>query len=101
MSLGVLAAIGHGIALPALMFVFGDLTNSFINQAISRSIVAPLNNGTVNCSLGKPCRIMLELLHTSLLLYGYTNIEIIVSFLYVVHLCDYLVGNVVVCSSFM
>ncbi len=50
MALGAVAAILHGSALPLLMFVFGDLTNSFINQAISRNITTMFNNGSYNCS---------------------------------------------------
>ncbi len=50
MAMGSLAAIIHGSALPLLMFVFGDVTNSFINQAISRNITTTFNNGSYNCS---------------------------------------------------
>lgn len=51
MFLGSVAAIGHGFALPALMFIFGDLTNTFINRAITQSVVVPLTNSIdVNCS---------------------------------------------------
>ncbi len=45
-----MSAIIHGSALPLLMFVFGELTNTFINQAISRNITTIFNNGTYNCS---------------------------------------------------
>jgi len=50
MTIGAIAALAHGTALPLLMFVFGDLTNSFINIAVSQGLVTPLNNGTLNCS---------------------------------------------------
>lgn len=50
MSVGAISAIIHGSALPLLMLIFGDLTNSFINQAISRNITTMFNNGSFNCS---------------------------------------------------
>ena len=50
MTVGAVSAIIHGSSLPLLMFVFGELTNTFINQAISRNITTSFNNGSYNCS---------------------------------------------------
>lgn len=43
MLIGTIAAMCHGIALPLLMFYFGDLTDAFINQAGSESLGDPGN----------------------------------------------------------
>ena len=37
MLFGTITAICHGAALPALMLIFGDLIDTYTNQAISRS----------------------------------------------------------------
>lgn len=43
MFLGTLTAIGHGISLPLLMLVFGELIDFFIYQEQSASLAACLN----------------------------------------------------------
>ena len=53
MLVGSILAICHGVALPLLMLVFGDLTNAFINRDISQQL-AGLSNGTIDCSLTFP-----------------------------------------------
>ena len=51
MFVGTFMAICHGAALPSLMLIFGDLTNSFINQAVSRELYnSLLDSDSVNCS---------------------------------------------------
>ncbi len=54
MFLGTLSAIAHGAALPSLMLIFGDLTDSFINQATSRELEESRRGGDcsdcVNCN---------------------------------------------------
>lgn len=54
MFLGTLAAIAHGAALPGLMFVFGDLTDTYIYHATSRGLAEARFGGDcsdcVNCS---------------------------------------------------
>ena len=48
MLLGSLLAVCHGVALPMLMLVFGDLTNAFINFEISQQLASEFSNGTIN-----------------------------------------------------
>lgn len=53
MLIGTLCAIAHGVALPFLFNYFGDLTNSFITQAISSNIAQNISNLTgmdIDCS---------------------------------------------------
>ena len=54
MLVGSILAICHGVALPLLMLVFGDLTNAFINRDISQQLADSFSNGTINCSLSFP-----------------------------------------------
>ena len=35
MIIGSICACGHGTALPALMIIFGDMTDSFVDAGIS------------------------------------------------------------------
>lgn len=48
---GSILAVCHGVALPLLMLVFGDLTNAFINRDISQQLANTFSNGTIDCSL--------------------------------------------------
>nr|XP_035962083.1 ATP-dependent translocase ABCB1-like [Halichoerus grypus] len=41
MLVGTMAAIIHGAALPLMMLVFGDMTDSFANAGISRNTTFP------------------------------------------------------------
>ena len=43
MTVGSITAIGHGISLPLLMLVFGELINIFIYQEQSSSVASCLN----------------------------------------------------------
>ena len=54
MFLGSVLAICHGVALPLLMLVFGDLTNAFINRDISQLFANIFSNGTIDCSFTFP-----------------------------------------------
>lgn len=54
MLLGSLLAICHGVSLPLLMLVFGDLTNAFINREISQQLANNFSNGSIDCSLSFP-----------------------------------------------
>ena len=54
MLVGSILAICHGVALPMLMLVFGDLTNAFINRDISQQLANDFSNGIINCSLTFP-----------------------------------------------
>ena len=54
MAVGSLLAICHGVALPVMMLVFGDVVNAFINQEISQQVSNIFSNGMVNCSLTFP-----------------------------------------------
>ena len=49
MFIGTILGIVHGVALPVMMLIFGDLTNAFINQDISNSLSVVLNSNTVVC----------------------------------------------------
>lgn len=43
--LGTLASFVHGSAFPVAMFIFGDITNAFINREVTDSL-----NATVDCN---------------------------------------------------
>ena len=49
MFVGSIAAILHGAALPALLFIFGIVLTAFTNQLISQLFIG-LTGGTLNCS---------------------------------------------------
>ena len=50
MFFGTFTAIGHGIALPLLMLVFGDLINVFIYQEQTTEVASCLNVSREECS---------------------------------------------------
>ena len=54
MLVGVVAAMAHGVSLPALMLFFGNLVDSFIYQGISSDFAQDVINQTgiaeINCS---------------------------------------------------
>ena len=50
MLLGTFLASCHGVALPLMMLVFGDLVNAFINRDISQQLANVFSQGTINCS---------------------------------------------------
>ena len=54
MALGSILAVCHGVALPLLMLVFGDLTNAFIDREISQQLSNNFSNGTIDCLLPFP-----------------------------------------------
>ena len=50
MFFGAIAAIIHGLGLPLLMVIFGETTDAFSNEYITREIARDVNNGSVNCT---------------------------------------------------
>ena len=54
MLVGTLAAMAHGTALPLLLLFFGDLTNVFLSQAATATIITDflpgLNSSDINCT---------------------------------------------------
>ena len=53
MFVGVTAAIVHGTMLPLLMVVFGETTDAFSNEFISREVARSIENASadnVNCT---------------------------------------------------
>ena len=59
MFFGTIAAIAHGVTLPLLMVVFGETTDAFSNEFLSREIASAINSdpnnrtvsvGNLNCT---------------------------------------------------
>ena len=54
MFFGAIAAIIHGLGLPLLMVIFGETTDAFSNEFITREIARGIDNvsvNNVNCTL--------------------------------------------------
>ncbi len=50
MVVGTLAAIAHGVALPLVMLLFGEVTDAFINQEASATFVDRGDNNALDCA---------------------------------------------------
>lgn len=46
--IGIVCAILHGAAFPVVMLIFGELTDAFIDHAVSAATVDPQNSGIAN-----------------------------------------------------
>ena len=72
MLVGTVMAIAHGTALPVAMWVFGDLTNAFINQFSSAQLVLTEYHFDPRDFIGNP-RIAIADIDTRILQAGFIN----------------------------
>ena len=49
MAIGVVAATAHGVSLPLLIVVFGEMVDIFANEYISREVARSFDNVSVDC----------------------------------------------------
>ncbi len=50
MVMGTLAAIAHGVALPSVMLLFGEVTDAYINQQASATFVDRGDSDALDCA---------------------------------------------------
>lgn len=52
MTVGLICAAGHGVALPIMLIVFGQMTDSFVTSGLKQNISATQMNSSSKCAAG-------------------------------------------------
>ncbi|XP_058867702.1 ATP-dependent translocase ABCB1 [Acipenser ruthenus] len=52
MTVGLICAAGHGVALPIMVIVFGQMTDSFVSSGLKQNISATQMNSSSKCAAG-------------------------------------------------